>query len=153
MRNILSNQLSRPRHLQLEYYHPHFLSNRICLMQFWIFHQDDRKIIIKISSLSQFIISSFVICLGDIRPLSDTMTLNWYKSVKPRIHSISPIPDTKYYVISIKTSIITQRMMKSYKAKQCTNVRVTVSSNTETIDPSPKSNSLCWKYPNFMRTQ
>ena len=78
-----------------------------------------------ISSLSQFIISSFVICLGDIRPVSDTLTLNWYKSVKPRIHSISPIPDTKYYVISIKTSIITQRMMKSYKAKQCTNVRVT----------------------------
>ena len=55
----------------------------------------------------------------------DTIILNWYKSVKPRIHSISPMRDTKYYVISIKTSIITQRMMKSYKAKQCTNVRVT----------------------------
>ena len=43
-------------------------------------------------------------------------------------------------------------MMKSYKAKQCTNVRVTVSSHTETMDPSPKSNSLFSKYPNFMRT-
>ena len=134
MRNILSNQLSSPRHLQLEYYHRQFLSNRICLMQFWIFHQDDRKIII--NNFFPQSIHHFFICnlTGGVTPdlVSDrmAMTQNWYKSVKPRIHSISPIPDTKYYVISIKTSIITQRMMKSYKAKQCTNVRVTVSSNT-----------------------